>query len=102
MTRAFLPLMLRGGEKMIVNISSVGAHLICPGASSYQTSKLAIIRFTELTAIEYGAHDVLAFSLHPGAVKTEMTHDVPSEAQISMTDTPELAADTIVFLTQEK
>ncbi|KAL8968370.1 MAG: hypothetical protein Q9183_002493, partial [Haloplaca sp. 2 TL-2023] len=30
-TRAFLPLMLKGGDKQIVNVCSVGAHLVKPG-----------------------------------------------------------------------
>ena len=34
-TRAFLPLMLKGGHKTIVNLSSVGAHMRRPGASGY-------------------------------------------------------------------
>ena len=34
-TRAFLPLMLKGGMKTILNTSSIGAHLIVPGASGY-------------------------------------------------------------------
>ena len=53
-TRAFLPLMLREGDKQIVIVSSVGAHLTSPGLSSYQTSKLALLRFTEFVVSEYG------------------------------------------------
>lgn len=46
MTRAFLPLMLREGDKQIVNVRSVRVHLIAPGMSSCQTSKLALLRST--------------------------------------------------------
>ena len=67
-TRAFLPLMLRGGDKQIVNVSSVGAHLIAPGMSSYQTSKLALLRFTEFIMSEYGEQGVLAYCIHPGNI----------------------------------
>ena len=67
-TRACLPLMLRGGDKQIVNVSSVGAHLIAPGLSSYQTSKLALLRFTEFLVSEYGEKGVLAFCIHPGNI----------------------------------
>lgn len=67
-TRACLPLMLRGGEKQIVNVSSVGAHLISPGLSSYQTSKLALLRFTEFLISEYGEKGVVAFCIHPGNI----------------------------------
>lgn len=53
-TRSFLPLLLKGGDKQIVNLSSVGAHATRRGASAYQTSKIAILRFTEFIMSEYG------------------------------------------------
>lgn len=67
-TRAFLPLMLKGGDKQIVNVSSVGAFLTGQGLSSYQASKLALIRFTEFIVSEYGENGVLAFCIHPGNI----------------------------------
>ena len=67
-TRAFLPLMLKGGDKQIVIVSSVGAHLTGKGMSSYQTSKLALLRFTEFVVAEYGENGVLAFCIHPGNI----------------------------------
>ena len=67
-TRAFLPLILKGGDKQIVNVSSVGAHLIAPGMSSYQISKLALLRFTEFVISEYGEKGVLAYCIHPGNI----------------------------------
>ena len=67
-TRAFLPLMLKGGDKQIVNVSSVGAFLTGPGFSGYQTSKLALLRFTEFVVAEYGDQGILAFAIHPGNI----------------------------------
>lgn len=67
-TRSLLPLMLKGGDKQIVNVSSVGAHLTGRGFSCYQTSKLALLRFTEFIVSEYGEQGVLAFSIHPGNI----------------------------------
>ena len=71
-TRAFLPLMLKGGDKQIVNISSVGAHCVGPSLSAYQPSKLAVLRFTEFVAAEYGPQGVLAFCIHPGNIPTDI------------------------------
>ena len=103
MTRAFLPLLLKGGEKTIVNMNSVGAHLTRPGASAYQTAKLAMLRLTEFTCSDYAAQEVLAFAIHPGAVATEMTlNTLPPKYHTNLVDTPELVADSIVFLTKEK
>lgn len=75
-TRALLPLMLKGGDKQIVNVCSVGAHLILPGANAYQPSKLAQLRFTEFVSAEYKDQGVLAFCIHPGNVATDMIGDV--------------------------
>lgn len=53
--KAFLPLLLRcGGDKTFVAISSMGAHILTPGASSYQTTKFAIVRFAEFLMQDYG------------------------------------------------
>ena len=45
--RGTIPLLLKkeNGLKTILNVSSIGAHAIMHGASAYQTSKLALIRF---------------------------------------------------------
>lgn len=102
MTRAFLPLLLKGGEKTIINVNSVGAHLTRPGASAYQTGKLAICRLTEFTTAEYSDQGVVVFALHPGAVDTELIRNLPPRYHTNLVDTPELAADTMVWLTKEK
>lgn len=70
--RAFLPLLLKGGDKQMVNVSSVGAHLLNPGLSSYQPSKLALLRFTEFLCVEYGDKGLVAFCIHPGNVPTDI------------------------------
>ena len=102
MTRAILPLMLNGGDKQIINMSSAGAFLRVPGMSAYQTGKLAVIRFAEFINAEYGDKGVLSFSLHPGSVMTELAIRMPKEIHAVLQDTPELAADTILYLTQQK
>jgi len=102
MTRAFLPLLFKGNEKTIVNMNSIGAHLTRPGCSAYQIGKLAVLRLTEFMYVEYAAQGVLAFAIHPGAVATELAYKLPADTHARLIDTPELAADTIVWLTQEK
>lgn len=76
-TRAILPIMLKGGDKQIVNMSSIGAHAKMSGASGYQTSKFALCRFTEFIMAEYGEQGVLAFAVHPGGVMTELAGNMP-------------------------
>ncbi|KAJ5984547.1 Short-chain dehydrogenase/reductase SDR [Penicillium waksmanii] len=102
MTRAMLPLLLKGGERTIVNMNSIGAHLTRPGASAYQTGKLAMLRLTQFTCVEYAAQGILAFAIHPGAVDTELASNLPEDTKAKLVDSPELCADTIVWLTQER
>ena len=102
LTRALLPLILEGGDKQIIMLTSIGAVMPAPGASAYQISKLALLRYTEYLNLEYGAQGVVAYGVHPGAIPTEIGLTLPSFLHHKLIDTPELAADTIVFLVSEK
>jgi NAD(P)-dependent dehydrogenase (short-subunit alcohol dehydrogenase family) len=102
-TKHLLPLLLRSGEKSIVNVTSIGAHLTRPSASAYQTSKLAMLRLTQFTDVEYAKDGVIAYALNPGAVPTEMVlATLPPDSFHRLVDTPELSGDTITWLTQER
>ncbi|GJD04831.1 short-chain dehydrogenase [Colletotrichum higginsianum] len=101
-TKAFLPLMLKGGDKTIVNMSSVAAHFMGAGGGAYHISKFALIRFTEFVQDEYADQGVLAFSIHPGGVPTELSSNLPEKLQFRMRDTPELAAHSVAYLTSTK
>lgn len=103
-TRAFLPLLLstRDGLKTILNVSSIGAHLVMPGASGYQTTKLALLRFSEFVMAEYGEQGILALNIHPGGVATELANGMPEAMHEVLIDQPRLAADTVVWLTGER
>ena len=105
MARSFVPIMLKGGEKTIVTVSSVGAHAVMPGLSAYQTGKLAVLRLMEFVCAEYGDQGVLAYSIHPGNVADTSImggEEIPKDLQHIFVETPELAADTLTFLTREK
>jgi NAD(P)-dependent dehydrogenase (short-subunit alcohol dehydrogenase family) len=102
MTRAFLPLLLLGNSKTIVNVSSIGGHNIRHGASAYQGTKFALFRFTEFTSVEYSDQGIIAFAIHPGAVPTELAMNMPDHLHSLLIDKPELAADTIAWLTQDR
>jgi NAD(P)-dependent dehydrogenase (short-subunit alcohol dehydrogenase family) len=84
-TKAFLPLLIKsqGGLKTIVNLSSAGAHGLRPGMSAYQTSKFAVLKFSEFTCAEYSGEGVVAYSVHPGGVPTELALNMPKEAHTS-------------------
>ena len=83
MTRSFLPLMLRQGDKQIVNVASRAALVTRGGGSAYQTSKLALLRLTELIDSEYGDKGVVAMAVHPGGVATAMAENLPEDMRHS-------------------
>ena len=92
--------------------------------------KLALLRFSEFINAEYGAQGIMAFSVHPGGVRTELAFRIPRERYgcefdisfwgfcwgclgleliiiflvwyLVLIDTPEMAANTIVYLTQQR
>lgn len=101
-TRAFLPLLLQGSQKTIINVSSTGALMTSRGASAYQTNKFAVLRFTEFLAVEYGDQGIVAIAIHPGGVLTELARNLPKDYYGYLVDTPELAADSIAWLTQHR
>ncbi|KAI1049597.1 hypothetical protein LB505_008075 [Fusarium chuoi] len=100
--RYFIPLLLKSATKTIINISSVGAQIIVPGASAYQTSKFALCRFTEFIDKEYYEQGIIAISIHPGGIKTELALKMPQAMHSHLNDTLELAADTMVWLSRER
>ena len=71
--RAVLRGMVERGSGCIINVVSGGALQALPYLGAYVTAKTAVMRLTECIAAEAGQHGVRAFSLAPGAVRTEMT-----------------------------
>ncbi|KAI1409053.1 NAD(P)-binding protein [Hypoxylon sp. FL1857] len=101
-TRYFLPMLLDSELKTIINITSAGSQVIFPGASSYQTTKFAICRFTEFLDAEYAKRGLITYALHPGGVKTDLALSMPQWMYGNLIDPPELPADTIVWLCKER
>ena len=83
MTKAFLPLLLRSdneaGLKTMVNLSSMGALSLRPGGSAYQTTKFAILKFTEFVMVEYVGQGLLCYAVHPGGVMTQLARNMPKQ-----------------------
>jgi len=50
---------------------------------SYQQSKLANILFARALASRYQSKQITAYSLHPGVIKTNLTHDIPLSGVVS-------------------
>jgi len=82
----------------LILMSSVGAQLLMPGASDYQTSKHAVNRLCEFINVDHGGDGIKCFAVHPGGVSTELARHMPVEIHQYLTDKPELAAGFIVWL----
>ena len=71
-SRAVLPGMIARGGGRIVNVASGAGTFAIPYLGAYVTSKTALIRFTEILALEAGQHGVKVFAIEPGTVRTAM------------------------------
>ncbi|TQS32593.1 hypothetical protein Golomagni_07085 [Golovinomyces magnicellulatus] len=101
-SRALIPFVLASKLRTIVNVSSIAALCLSPGASSYQTTKLAVLKLTEYMDLEYGSQGLLAYAIHPGAVATELSSNMPKKTHGILIDNASLCADVVSWLTQEK
>ncbi|MDP3898846.1 MAG: SDR family oxidoreductase [Mesorhizobium sp.] len=85
-----------GGHLLL--LSSIGAQLLMPGASDYQTSKHAINRLCEFVQVDHGDDGIKCFALHPGGVATELGRNMPEAMHTYLVDDPALAAGFAVWL----
>lgn len=86
----------------LILITSVGAQLMFPTASDYQTSKHAINRLCEFANVDHGQDGIKCFSVAPGGVATDLARKMPEDYYSHLTDTPELPAGFIVWLASGK
>ncbi len=87
----------RSGGHLIL-LSSIGAQLLMPGASDYQTSKHAINRLCEFVQVDHGEDGIKCFAIHPGGVSTELGRSMPEALHAYLIDDPALPAAFAVWL----
>lgn len=107
MARVFLPTQLRSrsdsGLCVMINVASSGALSVRNGGSSYRSSKLAILRWTETLQMEYKDHGLLTYCVNPGAIKTKITEGMmPDSVRDRFPDHADVAGDTIAWLASEQ
>lgn len=107
MARVFLPIQLRSkidsGLCTMINVASSGALSVRSGGSSYRSSKLAILRWTEHLQMEYRDQGLLTYCVNPGAIKTKITEGLmPDSVRNRFPDHPDVAGDTIAWLAAER
>ncbi|NAO98927.1 SDR family NAD(P)-dependent oxidoreductase [Vreelandella titanicae] len=82
----------------LILLSSIGAQMLAPTASDYQTSKHAINRLCEFVTVDHGQDGIKCFAIHPGGVATDLGQNMPEAMRAYLTDSPDLAAGFIVWL----
>ena len=78
LVQCLLPAMIERGRGIIINLISGGALVDPPAPAGsggwsfpYAAEKSALHRLTGMLAVEHGRDGILAYSLQPGAVRTE-------------------------------
>jgi NADP-dependent 3-hydroxy acid dehydrogenase YdfG len=70
-THAFLPALLDGPSD-VINISSVGAHIVFPGYAVYGATKAAVTQLGESLRAELAGRGVRVTTIEPGLTSTEL------------------------------
>jgi len=74
--QAVLPYMIYKKKGMIINMASSTGEKPTPFNSAYGLSKMALIRLSEILALESQEFGIKVFSIHPGRIDTSMTRSV--------------------------
>jgi len=101
LTLALLPAMVERGRGHVVNVSSMGAHMVAFGTGAYAASKAALEMFTEAMYLELAGTGVRAHLLVPGSTASEFStpregNDPPFPQDPAGVVAPEVVADAIV------
>ncbi len=78
--RAVIPVMLRQGGGRIINLSGAGAANAWSNMSAYCSSKVAVVRLTEVLAQELEGKGITVNALGPGSVHTTMWDKMTEDA----------------------
>lgn len=71
-TKAFLPIMRKQKQGVVINLSSIFGWLTFPAQGFYSVSKFGVRAFTECLWHELRGSGVQAVSVHPGGIRTNI------------------------------
>jgi short-subunit dehydrogenase len=72
LTRLFLPSLLKRPEAHIVNVCSIAGLVPYRRLAAYQTTKFALVGFSQSLRLEYGRRGLGVTALCPGLVQTDL------------------------------
>ena len=105
-----IPHMVAKGYGRIINIGSIWIGLSMPNRLAYSASKNAVHALTKSIVAEYGGQGILANTISPGFIATDLTYQNNSESQIQQIEdkvplkrlgTPQEVAKLVYQLTVE-
>jgi NAD(P)-dependent dehydrogenase (short-subunit alcohol dehydrogenase family) len=72
----------QGGGGVIINMSSVNAHLALDAQVVYTTSKGGVQQLTKVQAVALARHNIKVNAMAPGPIETELMRRVGSDKQL--------------------
>lgn len=96
--RAVLPPMLARGGGDIVNILSIAAKVVFPGAAAYCASKWGALGFTKVLAEEVRRRGIRVTAFCPGSVDTPFWDAIPAPPDRHRMLKPEDVAEAVAFV----
>jgi 3-oxoacyl-[acyl-carrier protein] reductase len=109
-TQQCIPYMLSKGYGRIINIGSIWIELAKSQRLAYSASKSALHCLTKAIVAEHGSHGIIANTISPGFVATDLTYENNSESVLEQLKeqiplrrlgTPEEVAKVVYQLTVE-
>ena len=79
--RSVLPIMLKQNRGRIINLSGSGSTSAPYHLSAYGSSKVAVIRLTEILSLELADTNVQVNALGPGSINTRMWEQIRDDAE---------------------
>lgn len=83
--RAARQMVKQGGGGVLINMSSVNAHLALDSQMVYTTSKGAIQQLTKVQAVALAQYNIKVNAMAPGPIDTELMRRVGSDKQLMNT-----------------
>ncbi len=112
MTRAAVPVMLKGGGGSIINISSIASLVGIPLLPAYAASKGALDAMTRAIAIDYAQDGIRCNVVNPGLIDTPMAaplmanpeqlEPILSHYPIKRPGKPEEVANMVLYLASDE
>jgi NADP-dependent 3-hydroxy acid dehydrogenase YdfG len=96
--RAVLPPMVRQRRGTILNIASVAAVRVIPGAAAYSATKAAVVAFSRVLAEEVRHEGVRVGVVLPGAVDTPLWDAIPNPPDRARMLSPEDVARAVLLM----